>query len=74
MVVKNLLHVAPNAIANAYNIYNPDTQSGLGGFALANFSNPDQRDLHGHRRDRERHVGGDREVVRAVSWVRRCGC
>lgn len=40
MVLKNLLHVAPNAIANAYNIYNPDIQSALGGFALANFSNP----------------------------------
>jgi virulence factor Mce-like protein len=40
MVLKNVLHVAPNAIANSYNIYNPDTQSGLGGFALANFSNP----------------------------------
>jgi len=42
MVVQNLLHVAPNAIGNAYNIYNPDTQSALGGFALANFSNPIQ--------------------------------
>ena len=33
MVLKNVLHVAPNAIANSYNIYNPGTQSGLGGFA-----------------------------------------
>jgi len=40
MALKNLLHVAPNAIGNSYNIYNPDTGSGLGGFALANFSNP----------------------------------
>lgn len=40
MILKNLLHVAPNAIGNAYNIYNPDIQSALGGFALANFSNP----------------------------------
>ena len=40
MVLKNLLHVAPNAIGNAYNIYDPDTQSAMGGFALANFSNP----------------------------------
>ena len=40
MVVKNLLHVAPNAIGNSYNIYDPDIQSALGGFALANFSNP----------------------------------
>ncbi|WP_235677844.1 MCE family protein [Mycolicibacterium sarraceniae] len=42
LVVENLLHVAPNAIGNAYNIYNPDSMSALGGFALANFSNPMQ--------------------------------
>lgn len=42
MVLKNLLHVAPNAIGNSYNIYNPDIQSALGGFALHNFSNPIQ--------------------------------
>lgn len=42
LVVENLLHVAPNAIGNAYNIYDPDTMSALGGFALANFSNPIQ--------------------------------
>ncbi|MGI9126501.1 MAG: MCE family protein, partial [Mycobacterium sp.] len=42
IVLKNLLHVAPNAIGNSYNIYNPDIQSALGGFALANFSNPVQ--------------------------------
>ena len=40
MALKNLLHVAPNAIGNSYNIYDPDTGSGLGGFALGNFSNP----------------------------------
>jgi virulence factor Mce-like protein len=40
MALKNLLHVAPNAIGNSYNIYNPDTGSGLGGFALGNFANP----------------------------------
>jgi len=40
LVVENLIHVAPNAIGNAYNIYNPDSQSAMGGFALANFSNP----------------------------------
>ena len=42
MLVRNLLHVAPNAIGNAYNIYNPDTQSALGGFTMANFANPVQ--------------------------------
>jgi virulence factor Mce-like protein len=40
MALKNLLHVAPNSIGNAYNIYDPDTGSGLGGFALGNFANP----------------------------------
>ncbi len=40
MELKNLLHVAPNAVGNSYNIYNPDIQSALGGFALHNFSNP----------------------------------
>ncbi|WP_319448170.1 MULTISPECIES: MCE family protein [unclassified Mycobacterium] len=38
--VENLLHVTPNALANGYNIYNPDTGTTLGGFTLANFSNP----------------------------------
>jgi virulence factor Mce-like protein len=42
LVVENLLHVAPNAIGNAYNLYNPDTQSAMASFALANFSNPMQ--------------------------------
>jgi len=40
LVLENVLHVAPNAIGNAYNIYDPDTQSAMGGFALANFANP----------------------------------
>lgn len=42
MAMKNVLHVAPNAIGNAYNIYNPDTGSDLGAFAFGNFSNPIQ--------------------------------
>jgi phospholipid/cholesterol/gamma-HCH transport system substrate-binding protein len=40
--LKQVLHVAPNAFANAYNVYNPDTGSAIGSFALANFSNPVQ--------------------------------
>jgi phospholipid/cholesterol/gamma-HCH transport system substrate-binding protein len=40
MNVENILHVAPNAFANGYNIYNPTTVSGLGSFVLNNFSNP----------------------------------
>lgn len=40
MALKNVLHVTPNALGNSYNIYNPDTGSGIGAFALGNFSNP----------------------------------
>lgn len=38
--LENVLHVAPNAIANAYNIYNPDTGSALGSIVTNNMSNP----------------------------------
>lgn len=40
--LENVLHVAPNAIGNGYNIYNPDTGTMLGGFAMGNFANPVQ--------------------------------
>ncbi|MCG5434173.1 MCE family protein [Mycobacterium sp. MYCO198283] len=40
--VENLLHVAPNAFANAYNIYNPDTGDPVGAFVLNTFENPVQ--------------------------------
>lgn len=42
MEIENLLHIAPNALSNAYNIYNPDTGSAVGQFVLNNFSNPVQ--------------------------------
>jgi len=38
--LENLLLNAPNAFANAYNIYNPDTGSFIGAFVLQNFANP----------------------------------
>jgi phospholipid/cholesterol/gamma-HCH transport system substrate-binding protein len=38
--LKNILHIAPNAFINGYNIYNPDTGSAVGQFVLNNFSNP----------------------------------
>jgi phospholipid/cholesterol/gamma-HCH transport system substrate-binding protein len=38
--LENILHVAPNAIANGYNIYNPDSGSFVGAFVLNNFSDP----------------------------------
>ena len=37
--LENLLHVAPNAIANGYNIYNPDSGSVTGTFVMSPFSN-----------------------------------
>ncbi len=38
--LENVLHIAPNAFANGYNIYNPVTGDYAGAFALPNFSNP----------------------------------
>ncbi|BCP14267.1 MCE family protein [Mycobacterium paraintracellulare] len=38
--VEQLLHVAPTAIANFYNIYNPDTGASTASFVLNPFSNP----------------------------------
>ncbi|MBI3690210.1 MAG: mammalian cell entry protein, partial [Mycolicibacterium aromaticivorans] len=40
MEIENLLHIAPNALSNAYNIYNPSSGSAVGQFVLNNFSNP----------------------------------
>jgi len=40
--VENVLHIAPNAFANGYNIYNPEYGDYGGAFALPNFSNPIQ--------------------------------
>lgn len=40
--LENVLHVAPNAFANGYNIYSPDTGSAIGQFVLANMSSPIQ--------------------------------
>jgi virulence factor Mce-like protein len=40
MALQNVLHIAPNAIANFNNIYYPNGGSVTGAFALSNFSNP----------------------------------
>jgi virulence factor Mce-like protein len=40
MDLENVLHAAPNAFANFYNIYNPDTGTAVGQFVLNNFSSP----------------------------------
>ena len=39
---EQVLHVAPNSFANAYNIYDPDTGSPRGGFSLPNLASPMQ--------------------------------
>lgn len=40
MNLKNILHIAPNAFINAYNIYNPDTGSAVGQFVFNNMASP----------------------------------
>jgi phospholipid/cholesterol/gamma-HCH transport system substrate-binding protein len=42
MALENILHAAPNAFANGYNIYNPDTGAVSGQFVFNNFTNPVQ--------------------------------
>ncbi|MCV7175370.1 MCE family protein [Mycolicibacterium sphagni] len=42
MDLENVLHVAPNAFGNQYNIYGPDNGAPLGAFVFNNFSNPVQ--------------------------------
>lgn len=38
--LENILHIAPTAFANAYNILNPNLPGAVGTFVLSNFSNP----------------------------------
>ncbi len=40
--LEQLLHVAPNAFANYYNVYNPDTGDNIGSIVFNDFSNPVQ--------------------------------
>jgi virulence factor Mce-like protein len=40
MVVENLLHVTPNALANGYNLYNPARGTIAGTFTIPSLSNP----------------------------------
>src|SRR6201999_119321 len=39
MALKNVLHVAPNAIANGYNDYDPDVGNIRGGVGIQNVTN-----------------------------------
>jgi phospholipid/cholesterol/gamma-HCH transport system substrate-binding protein len=38
--LENVLHAAPTAFANGYNIYNPSTGTAIGSFLINNLSNP----------------------------------
>ncbi|SBS75356.1 Virulence factor Mce family protein [uncultured Mycobacterium sp.] len=40
--LQQLLHVAPNAFANYYNVYNPDTGDNIGSIVFNDFANPIQ--------------------------------
>lgn len=40
--LEQVLHVTPNAFANAYNIYDPDTGTPRGGFSIPNLASPMQ--------------------------------
>ncbi len=40
MALKNVLHVTPNALANAYNDYDPDVGNVRGGVGVQNLTNP----------------------------------
>jgi len=40
MALKNVLHVAPNSLANGYNDYDPDTGNVRGGVGVQNLANP----------------------------------
>lgn len=42
MNLKNLLHIAPNAFINGYNIYNPNSGSAVGQFVFNNANSPVQ--------------------------------
>lgn len=42
MDVENILHGAPTAFSNGYNIYNPNIPGAIGSFIINNFSNPVQ--------------------------------
>ncbi len=40
--LENLLHAAPNGSANGYNVYNPDSGTPVGSFAINSYSSPVQ--------------------------------
>ena len=62
MALQNVLHVAPNAIANFYNDYNPDTGT-VWGLRVQELRERHSRDMFGGRRRRKRHLAGDEQAV-----------
>ena len=74
MDLENVLHVAPNAFANGYNIYNPDTGTVSAAFVLNNFSNPVAVHLCGDRRASRTSPRPKRRSCARSTSVRRCGC
>ena len=68
--LENVLHVAPNAFANYYNIYNPDTGSSRRSVRVQQLLESRAVHLFGDRRHRKRHCARNREAVRAVPRAR----
>ncbi len=66
--LENVLHVAPNAFANDYNIYNPDNGAPVGAFVFNNFSNPGRLHLLAHRRVENVDRAGNGELC-AITWA-----
>ena len=64
--VENILHVAPTAFANSYNILNPNLPGPVGTFIVNNFSNPVAVPLCVNRRNRKRNRTRDGEALLAV--------
>ncbi len=67
MALQNVLHVAPNALANGYNDYDPDVGNIRGGVGIQNFSQSDVRLVLTIRGLGDQHRGRDRQAVRLVS-------
>ena len=63
--LENMLHVAPNAIANGYNIYNPDTGAHRRAVRVEQLLQSDAVLCDAIAAVDERHVGRDSETVRA---------
>ena len=68
MALENVLHVTPNALANGYNIYNPDTGAiKRRRSPVPNFTNPVNAHLRADRGHREHHRDRNRASCAPVS-------